>query len=393
MSRTFAVMGRVLDQRDGLGLYCINLLRHMVALDQSTRYILLLRTPEHAADFQEFTNAQVHILSARGKLWWDQVSVLRAARRFGADVIFNPKFSVPLFAQRPCAFVLQDSDWYVNPGNYPWWDNLYIRLLLPLYCRKAQRLLSISSFTLADLARKGVVRPDKATVIHAGIAPNFTSQRDEQALQAFRARHQLPEGFILTVARAYHTGHANSPPYPGGNVERMLQAYRAYRSQGGDLPLVVAGTRVREYLQSRGWLESQLTGVHFIGFVPNEQMHLAYQLAQFVVLTKLCESFGLPIVEAMACGCPTIVPRTCACPEVAGGAARLIDPFDERDIARALLEVAASPSTREKLQALGLVRAQSFSWTETARRAVAVLHELPLQGANRRPRYANPASP
>jgi glycosyltransferase involved in cell wall biosynthesis len=369
-------MGRVVDQRDGLGLYCISLLRHMMALDQSTRYVLFLRTPEHTADFQEFSNAHVHVLSAPSKLWWDQVSVLRAARRFCADVIFNPKFSVPLFTQRPCAFVLQDSDWYLNPGNYPWWDNLYIRVLFPLYCRKARRLLSISTFTLNDLARKGVVRPDKATVIHAGIGRHFTPHRDEGALQNFRTRHQLPEAFILTVARAYHTGHTHSPPYPGGNIERMMWAYRTYRNQGGNLALVVAGTRVQEYLYDRGWREPQLVGVKFIGFVPNEQMHLAYQLAQFLVLTKFSESFGLPIVEAMACGCPAIVPRTGACPEVAGTAARLIDPYDAEDIARALLEVAGSPATRQKMRDDGLVRAQSFSWTETAQRTLAVLHEL-----------------
>jgi glycosyltransferase involved in cell wall biosynthesis len=369
-------MGRVLDQRDGLGLYCINLLRHMIALDCGSRYVIFLRTPGHSTLFRDYANAETQVLPARSKLWWDQVTVLRAARRCDADLIFNPKFSIPFLTRRPCAFVLQDSDWYVNPQNYPWWDIIYIRLLLPLYCRKAKRLLVISQSTLADLARHGVIHADKAKVTHAAVAANFTPIRDDAALSRFRSTYELPESFILTATRAYHTGHESSPPYPGGNNKRLLRAYQQYRRRGGQLPLVVAGHRIEEYLRTKGFTDADFAGVRFIGLVPNAQMHLAYQLAEFFVLVKLCESFGLPILEALASGCPAIVPKTCASPEVAGGAARLIDPYDEEDIARALLEVGGSAQSRSQMRERGLARAQAFNWTETARRTLAVLNEI-----------------
>jgi glycosyltransferase involved in cell wall biosynthesis len=376
MSRTIAVMGRVLDQPDGLGLYCRDLLRNMVASDPISRYLIFLATPKHLALFQGFDNAETHVLPSHSKLWWDQITVARAARRFNADLIFNPKFSVPFFTRRPCAFVLQDSDWYVNPRNYPWWDNIYIRMMLPMYCRKAQRLLAISQFTLTDLARRGVIDAQKASVTYAAVAPNFCPERDEAALTGFRSSYKLPQSFILTVARAYHTGHTNSPPYPGGNIERLLRAYRRYLDQGGSLPLAVAGDRIEEYLRARGVADADFVGIHFLGLVPNGQMHLAYQSAECVVLTKLCESFGLPILEALASGCPTIVPRTCAGPEVAGGAARLINPYDAEDIAQALLEVTGSCQRRVEMRERGLVRARDFSWPETARRTLAALNEI-----------------
>jgi glycosyltransferase involved in cell wall biosynthesis len=370
-------MARVLDQLpDGLGLYCSNLLRNMIMLDRRSRYVIWLRSAEHRGLFRDFPNAETHVLAARGKLWWDQVAVPAAARRFGVDLIFNPKFSIPLATRRRCAFVLQDSDWYVNPQSYPWYDNLYIRVLLPLFCRKASRLLVISQFTLDSLARHGVLQGEKAVVIHAAVGSNFVPTPDEAALRAFRLEHHLPQSFILTATRAYHSGLARTPPYPGGNNERLIRAYRRYRERGGRWPLVVAGARIEEYLRARGFAEADLKDIRFIGFVPNSQMHLAYHAATFFVLTKLCDSFGLPILEAMATGCPAIVPKTCAGPEVASGAARLVDPYDEQDICGALLEMEGSAERRCELRRLGLSRARQFAWVESARRTLAVLDEL-----------------
>jgi len=272
--------------------------------------------------------------------------------------------------------VQQGSDWYVNPQNYPWWDNLYIRMMLPLYSWKARRTLAISRATLDDLAHHTRIDVSDCVVTYAGAATNFTAQRDPQALQAFRAQYGLPQRFILTVARTLHGGHKHLPPYPGGNNERLLRAWRRYRLDGGDLPLVVAGARIEEYLRARGFTSQDLADVIFLGFVPNQQMHLAFHLAECFVLATLCESFGMPILEALCCGCPAIVPKTCAGPEVAAGAARLIDPLDETDIARALQEVTGCAELRARMRERGLRRAQELTWRETALRTLTVFNEI-----------------
>jgi glycosyltransferase involved in cell wall biosynthesis len=98
------------------------------------------------------------------------------------------------------------------------------------------------------------------------------------------------------------------------------------------------------------------------------------------VLATLCESFGIPIVEAFACGCPAIVPSTCAGPEIAGGAARLINPLSEEDIANALTEVTGSAELQQRMRELGLRRVQALTWRETARRTLSVFNEIvPLE--------------
>lgn len=383
MQRVICVMARMIDQDDGLGIYARNLLDALLPLDRSSRYLILLRTPKNEHAFAAHPNADVRVLPARIKTVWDQIVVPLAARRERADLIFNPKFSVPLLARRPTAFVLQGSDWYVNPRNYEWWDNLYIRLTMPLYCRKARRLLAISQTVVEDLRPHLNLDEERITVSYAAPAAHFTAEHDAAALAAFRREHALPERFIFTAARTYHTGHGRMPPYPGGNNERLIRAYRRYVDAGGRLRLVVAGRDVERYLRERGLDDAALAGVQFLGFVPHAHMHLAYQLATMFVLATLNESFAFPIVEALACGCPAIVPSTGACPEIGADAVRLVDPRSEADIAAALLELDGAPDQRAALAARGLRRAQRFTWTATAATTLAVLDALaPRAAAN-----------
>jgi hypothetical protein len=252
-------MARAIDQPDGLGRYCEQVLRQLLLLDSRSRYLIFLGSDRTREQWREFENAHPHVLTSRSKLIWDQVMVPAAARRLGVDLLFNPKFSLPLFTRIPGVFVLQSSDWYVNPANYPWWDNIYIRLMLPLYCRKASGLLAISKTTLDDLARHVKLTSPATAITYAGVGPGFTAHGDPLAQQRFREEYALPGRFVLTVARVQHTGHRGLPDYPGGNNERLLRAYGRYRKQSpSPLPLVVAGREIERYLRQRGFSAEDL---------------------------------------------------------------------------------------------------------------------------------------
>lgn len=375
--RVILVMGRVLDQQDGLGVYSANLLHHMLAKDTLSRYVILLRSPKNVSLFDGFPNAETQVIPSRSKAWWDQALVPLAARWVRADIIFNPKFSLPLLSKCPGVFVLQGSDWYVNPDNYLWWDNIYIRVMMPIYCRKARRLLSISQITVDDLVKYTCLDASKVTVTYAAPAPHFKPTEDIASVREFAKRYRLPDRFILTVARVYHhTGHERLDEYPGGNNEGLVRGYQQYRAAGGDLPLVVVGKDIEKYLRDHGFGNHELEGIHFTGFIPNKELVNVYNLAEFFVLATLYESFCLPLVEAMATGCPAIVPSTGGCPELGGEAAHYIDPHDVVAIGEAMLEVAHSPELRARMRAAGLKRARRYSWDRTAERTLEVLNNI-----------------
>ncbi|HEY4212568.1 MAG TPA: glycosyltransferase family 1 protein [Steroidobacteraceae bacterium] len=376
MGRTIGVMARVFDQPDGLGLYCRNLLRHMVALDFSTRYVMFLRSAERIADFLEFPNVGYSVLTAPGGLCWDQFAVPVAARRHGVDLIFSPKLSLPLLTTRPCAFVLQDPDWYWEPRSKSRRRGIYLHTMLPLYCRKARRLLVISHFARDNLVRNRLVSWEKTSVAYGAVGTNFTGRRNDAQLAAFRTTHRLPAAFILTVLNP-HQGHAIRPRAAVGSLERLLLAFQSYRGAGGRLHLVIVGHGAEDREALHGCNGSLSSGVCLLGPVPNDQMHLPYQLAEFYVSAGL--GGLLPILEALACGCPAVVPRTCAVPEVAERAARFVNPYDERELTAAMLELDRSPALRHRLRVAGLVRAEAFGWSRVARRVLTALEDLPVR--------------
>jgi len=362
-----ALMMRAIDQDSGFRAYMINLLDALLRIDRENSYLLLYRTPREFGRYGAFANVRELLLSAPHKLLWDQVAVPYAAWKHGADIIYNPKFSIPLVAPCPVSMGLHEPAWWAWPEHYERLDVLYMRAFLPLYCRKASHFFPWSHFTVAE-NRKHLGLPfTDVTVTYAAPSPYFHPIDDRAALDAWRERHHLPERFVLVVTRVDHPGLDRSTSfYPGKNVETAARAFRLCR---GRVPhqLVVAGRRVREYLVSRGWSEQNLEGIRFLGFVPHEELPMLYNLAELFVLPSYYESFAMTMVEAMACGCPVVGSRTGASAEISAGAALLADPRDPADFSENMLAALEDETVRRELRRKGLERAAWFSWDRTAR--------------------------
>jgi glycosyltransferase involved in cell wall biosynthesis len=362
-----AIMMRAIDQDSGFRAYVEGLVEAMLRIDNKNTYLLLYRTAKHFGRFSSSENVKEILLWAPHKLLWDQVAVPYRAWREGADIIFNPKFSIPLVSHCPVVMGLQEPVWWAWPEHYEWLDIRYMRLMFPLYCRKAAHFFPMANWILEE-NRKHVGLPfTNSTVTYPAPQDHLRPVSDPAILEEFRARYRLPQKFILAVTRVDHPGLEGSKSfYPGKNVHTTVRAFMLCRDS---IPhdLVIAGRRVREYLLYMGFNSADLERVHFVDFVPFEELAKLYSLADLGVFPAYYEGFGFALLGAMACGCPVIASETGACPEVVAGTAPLANPYDPSDFAAKILSVLNDEKLRQEIREKGLERAASLTWEKTAR--------------------------
>jgi glycosyltransferase involved in cell wall biosynthesis len=369
-------MLRGVDEYDGAGVYIRKLLDALLELDRTNQYLLLYSRPEQAGRYPQHANVREVVVKAPGKLLWDQVAVPLAARRLRLDVLFHHKFSIPVVA--PCPTVVQQrgTDYWTFPEYYTTWgdrvNRLYNKWTIPLFCRRADRVLTNSDSLASELETLAGVPADKMTTIYAAADDRFTPVTDSDQLARVRSRHGLPNApFFLMVVKGYaRIEYEGGALCPRKNVEGTLTAFaRARAAEPSCPPLVILGAGVRQrltpaVLRDRFGLPAE--AVVIPGLIGHEDMPAVYSLAGGLLFPSYYESFGIPLVEAMACGCPVITSDAPACPEVVGDAALVVDPDDIDALADAMTRLVRSPSLRAHLRERGMTRSAQFSWSRGA---------------------------
>jgi len=244
----------------------------------------------------------------------------------------------------------------------------FLNRFMPLFVRRADAIIAVSQCTKDDLIRHYAVPSEKIAVVYEGVDARFQPVTDLDALAQVQARYGLPERYILSVGTIE----------PRKNLTTLLEAYRTLRAQGSELKLVIVG--------KKGWLyegffrrlrELGLEGeVVLPGFVLDGDLPALYSAAELFVFPSLYEGFGLPPLEAMACGTPVIASNASSLPEVVGEAGVLIDPRDVSGLAEAMRRVLTDERLREEMQIKGLERAKQFTWGRAAAMTLEVYHSL-----------------
>ncbi len=246
----------------------------------------------------------------------------------------------------------------------------YLNNVVPRSVRRADHILADSQATKDDLVSLYGTPEGKITVLLSGVGEHFRPVTDVTVQAAVRARYGLDTWpFLFTVGTVQ----------PRKNYARICEALYHLRSRFPDLHLVIAG--------GKGWLEDQIYAtvnrlhmtdrVHFIGFADEADLPVLYSMAEAVPYVSLYEGFGLPVLEAMACGTPVIASNVSSIPEVAGEAAILIDPYHTDELVNALRHLLESPALRQSLIERGRQQAARFSW-KTAARQLADIYERTL---------------
>lgn len=351
----------------GISVYVKNLLQHLAAATRDLRYALLLGDKHVTTEAFEMQALYARVSTRRPSLrvLWEQSALPVHLRRLGADLLHAPAFVGPLFSPCPQVITVHDLSFLRYPEFFKAGNRLYLRTMTGLTCRRAAAVIAVSNFTAGEAVQLLGVPRERIRTIYHGLDPRFHPLPPDDVAR-FRREMKLPERFIL------HMGTLE----PRKNVAALVRAFARLRDP--DLHLVLAGGKGWLYEEIFAEVERLALGrrIHFPGYVPAETQTLWYNAAHAFAYISNYEGFGFPVLEAQACGTPTLTAATSSLPEAAGDAALMVPPGDDAAIADGLHRLLSDAALRDDLRQRGLVHAAKFSWAETARQTVNLYRHL-----------------
>jgi len=359
----------------GISQYIVQLLRALTADPREARYEVVVHDDERSVFVPDSPRVTALPYGRRWaspvpNLLWHQAALpaLCARRRF--DVLFLPAANRRLPAWAPCRTVgtVHDLASVHVTDKYDAARGFYVRRVLPPLIRRLDHVLTVSEATKRDLLAYVGLPPERVTVTPLAADPAVFFPGDRAAAAGrVAARFGVTAPYVLYLARVEH---------PGKNHVRLIRAFDRLKARTG-LPhvLLLAGSdRERaDEVHAEAARARHAADIVFTGFVPGDAVADLYRAADVFAFPSLFEGFGLPLLEAMACGTPVIAADVASLPEVAGDAARLVDPLDEDAWAAALEAWLTDPAARRAAVASGLARAAEFSWARTAAATLDVL--------------------
>ena len=355
-------------RRAGLGRYASRLASALAARNPE-RYALFFNRERGVVPLLELAHLPARTVALGYKPWRLLVWLAHLAHAGfdrlvpGADLFHATEHLLLPLHSVPTVLTVHDLVFRHLPEHHKPLNRWYLNLTLPLYCRRATHIIAVSEWTRNDLIAAYGLPPDKVTTIHEAADPRFRPQSAEDVIKV-RARYGLPDRYLLFVGTIE----------PRKNLTRLLSALELVLSEGLTDGLVIVG--------KRGWLttdfftrlgqSSARDSTVLPGYIPDEDLASVYTGSQALVFPSLYEGFGLPVLEAMACGTPVLTSHTSSMPEIAGEAALTFDPHSVEEMIEAIRQVLGQSELRERLRGQGLAQATRFSWERAATETEAV---------------------
>lgn len=378
----------------GSGQYLHNLLPKLIQLKTDLKVVLILPQPQYDEYKLELgqlpdqisVEAVPVMQGGLGKVWFEQVTFPLTAQAIGADLAHVPYFGSPLFPSGLTVVTIHDLIPVVLPAYR---GNLLVRTytsLVSLAAKRAHAVLTDSDASRTDILQRLKLPPQRVQTVYLAHAPQYRQlQRDSLSPQLaddeteIRRKYNLPDKFVL---------------YMGGfdvrkNVRALIQAWTQVVPQLTEpASLVLAGRLPRQnsaffphphqVIESLPPADREAIQPHVLtpGWIEEADKPALYRAAEVFVYPSIYEGFGLPVLEAMACGTPVITSQVSSLPELAGSAAILIDPHDPATLSTALLGLLHDPERRRQVVAAGLDQVQRFSWLDTGTQTLAAYKGL-----------------
>jgi len=351
----------------GISSYTRRLILELAKLDTQSDYYLFTRD-----ELTETLPLNLHPvpIPIRQRFIWSNHGLPPALKHNKISLYHaTANFDAPLFSDIPLAVTLHDLIPLQRPEYVSWKHRLISRIQARFLCRKAAHIFCDSEFTRQEFLSCYSAEPGKASVAYLAPAAEFKPVADEELLKKVLAKYHLEKGYLFCLGAVE----------PRKNLDRLITAYSLLRdSQKTALPLVITGPplwkseRLTEAINRSPWAKD----IKFTGFIPQEDLPCLYSGAKVFVFPSLYEGFGLPVLEAMACGVPVVTSNTTSLPEIAGEAACLVNPESAEEIGAGINRVLENNAYAETLRQKGPIQAGKFKWENTARQTLAVYHQI-----------------
>ena len=353
----------------GIGTYIRNVLIGLAKVDADTEYIVLCRPADAEAVNALGANFRAVPETARPYSVGEQVRIPLSLVRERAHLLHEPHYVLPPATRCRTVVTIHDCIHLMFPQYLPGrLAYVYAKASMWSAAHKSDRILTVSEASKRDILRLFGIDANKVEVIYNAIDARFLAPPDEERMEQVRQRYQLDHPFLLYVG--------NIKPHK--NLERLIDAFGRARASGlDDLRLVIIGDEISKYPALRQAVHRHRLDkfVRFLGFQPHDTLSAFYRLARAFAFPSIHEGFGLPPLEAMACGTPVVTSSVSSLPEIAGNAAILVDPYDPAAIADGIVRAVTDEALRAQLIERGFARAREFSWTQS----VQSLHRIYME--------------
>lgn len=348
--------------KHGMDFVVLETIRALQQLDHTNEYFILVRAGEDRCLWE---TDNFHILEIKCPTYflWEQIALPLSLAKIKPDLVHCTSNTAPLYCPYPLILTLHDIIFLEkkkgnNQSLYQRLGRIYRRWMVPRIIPKCRLIITVSDYERNHIQKSLSLDPNTIITIHNGLNPVFNPSRKDPAI----VRKYIPENAYL-----FFLGNTD----PKKNTPTTLKAYSRYlRESGRKLPLLIADLEesVIDTLLSREGLTAIKPHLYYPGYIPNKDLPYVYTGAFAFLYPSLRESFGLPLLEAMASGVPVVTSRTSAIPEIAGEGALLTDPSDPEAIARQLIELEEDPIYYQMQVKYGLRHSQFFSWEKTAKK-------------------------
>jgi len=357
-------------ERDGSGncTYVRNLVEAILKTDKSNNYFLYITDVRHPY-FERFRNlTNVLLVVIPGNNPFVRIPLL-GLRTFTDKIdVLHMQYIAPPFYRNKMVLMIHDLAHFHYPQCFSSFERIRSRFLIPINAKKADCVLTGSNYSKEDIIKTLKISTEKVVVTYDGIdGERFRPIKDVRLKDAVLKKYGIDNEFILSVGRLD----------PRKNLPRLILAYEILKKKKNiKHNLVIVGKKGYLFSETESIVRSLGSSVIMTGFVDADELAILYNTANVFVYPSLFEGFGLPCLEAMACGCPVISSNLTSIPEVVADAGLLVNPLDTDELAGAIYKVISDPGLRTKMCDKGLAQSKLFNWENTARKTLEVYKNL-----------------